>query len=114
MCPVTQRRPKGPDWPIDARWKADVLEEMRRRGLTQADVADRLGVSRPAVSYLLSSTKTWQSKLVPAVHELLGWPPPSSASSTDDLEQIRQLWSELTDEQKLLVANLAEQLARRK
>ncbi len=114
MRAVTQRRPTGPDWPLDATWKQSVIDELDRRGMNQRDLARILGVTPAAVSYLLSPTKTWQSKLVPAVHEALGWPPPTAPSSTDDLEDIRRLWSELSAEQRLLVQNLAEQLTRKK
>lgn len=116
MRAVTQRRPVGPDWPIDKDWKEAVLDEMKARGWTQAEMARHVGVTPASISYLLSPTKTWQSKLVPAVHAALGWPPPMTTVSVgeDDLADIRRLWTELTREQKLLVTNLAEQLTRKK
>lgn len=116
MRAVTQRRPVGPDWPIDKDWKEAVLDEMRARGWSQAELARHVGVTPASISYLLSPSKTWQSKLVPAVHAVFGWPPPASTVTVgdDDLSTIRQLWSALTPEQKLLVTNLAEQLTKKK
>ncbi len=91
-----------------------MANEIVRRGWNQTKLALKVGVSRSSISYLLSEEQTWASRLVPAVHEALGWPPPERASPTDDMAEIRRLWPELTPEQRALVQSLAAQLAQKK
>lgn len=68
---MVERKRRGPSYPAPPEWKQKVSDELRRRGLNKADLAELIGVSRAAVSDLLG--KLEYSRLVPAVDKAL-WP----------------------------------------
>jgi hypothetical protein len=54
---------------------------------------------------ILLGPKTKQSRLVPEVHRVFGWPAPVAGEIVDD--ELRSLWAELTEEQRAVVLGLA-------
>jgi hypothetical protein len=70
-----QPRPRGAWWPVDDGWKRDTKAAMKTAGLSQSELARRIGCNRGGVSVLFKSA-TKMSRLVGAIHEALGRPPP--------------------------------------
>lgn len=105
-----QSRPKGPNWPVDEAWKKGVRADMKKAGISSAEMARRLGCDPSAIS-VLWQTKTKQSRLVPGIHRELGRPPPTTVAAQDELlRRINNRWPSLTKEQRALVDDLVEQL----
>lgn len=76
-----QPRPRGPFWPVDAVWKVSIRAAMERAGLSQAELARRIGCAQSALN-LLWQPQTSQSRLVPAIHQVLNLVPPSTSAVT--------------------------------
>lgn len=110
---MTQRRPDGPFWPTSDAWKGAVEAELATRHWSRADLArviSRLDdeVERMSISNLLGPDSI-QSRLVPRVHEALGWPPPPAPEEAAALaREIREYVGDLTDEQRAAVHAVAE------
>jgi hypothetical protein len=61
---------------------------------------------------VLFKSATKMSRLVGAIHEALGRPPPTSLSAfNEDLKGVNAVWPSLTKEQQRMLATLAEHLA---
>lgn len=105
-----QTRPGGPAWPVDDEWKRETKSDMRKAGITPAELARRIGCTESALTVLFRP-ETKQSRLVPKIHRELGRPPPSTITATDEiLRRINSRWPSLTRDQRVLVDNLVEQL----
>jgi len=105
-----QPRPSGPSWPVDEAWKRGVQADMKRAGISPAEMARRIGCT-PGALTVLWRPRTRESRLVPAIHRELGRPPPSTVTSTDEiLRRINARWSSLSKEQRNLVDQLVDQL----
>lgn len=73
-----QPRPSGPYFQIGDGWKADIKALLESRGMSQAELARRIGAS-PGSIVLIFKDDTVQSRLVPAIHKALDLDPPGSA-----------------------------------
>lgn len=110
-----QSRPRGRFSPVDAAWKSEVQALLRRRGISQAELARRIGAS-PGSIVLLFKPDTVQSRLVLAVHRVLGLEPPADAttiSERDDAKRrLDRIWSDFTDEDRAALLAVAERFRR--
>ena len=98
-------------WPVDDVWKATVRADMQRTGVSQAEMARRIGCKQSALTVLFRP-ETKQSRLVPLIHRELGRPAPSTVAAPDEvLRRINRLWSSLSKEARVLIDNLVVQLA---
>lgn len=70
-----QPRPSGPYFRIDSEWKDGIRKAIDRADISQAELARRIGAS-PGSIVLLFKEETMQSRLVPAIHQVLGLDPP--------------------------------------
>jgi len=110
-----QRRPSGPMWTVDKAWKDDVRALMKRRGISQAELARTLKVS-PGSLTLLFKPETKQSRLVPAIHRALGLTTPTT-TRVDEHDQLWQrleaIWRDLTPEQREILVSVGAQMIRK-
>lgn len=114
-----QRRPQGTFQTATAEWKRAVNERMAELDMSRADLAREIGTSPASVSLLLGSAGaplvTSSTKLMPAIHRALRWPPPRSSrgeSSVDELhEKLTQLWGDLDETERAVITMI---VARRK
>lgn len=106
-----QPRPRGTWWPVDEDWKRDTKADMKKAGVSQSELARRIGCNRGGVSVLFRPA-TRMSRLVGPIHEVLGRPPPAPLSAfNEDLHRLNDAWPALTKEQQGMLKTLAEQLA---
>lgn len=63
----------GPAYPIDDEWREALTIRIRELGWTHDDLADKVGVSRGAISHLIK--RGIQSSLVPKIERAVGWDP---------------------------------------
>jgi len=102
-------------WTVDDQWKRDVLEVMKKKGITRADLARLIGVGAPSLT-LLFKAETRQTRLKPAIHKALGLipPAPTPAVERDDaVTRLLRIWKELSDEQREHLLKTGELLARK-
>lgn len=105
-----QSRPSGPPYPVDEAWKRGVQADMKRAGISSAEMARRIKCS-PGALTVLWRPRTRVSRLVPAIHRELGRPAPTTVTSHDEiLRRINARWASLTEEQRAIVDALVEQL----
>jgi len=105
-----QSRPSGPSWPVDDAWKRGVQADMRKEGISSAEMSRRIGCT-PGALTVLWRPETRESRLVPAIHRELGRPPPAMAITADEiLRRINARWPSLSKEQRTLVDQLVDQL----
>jgi hypothetical protein len=106
-----QTRTRGPGWPISEAWKRRVKADMKARGITKAELARRIPCAEGSLTVLFRP-KTRQSRLVPAIHQVLHWLRPTTVSSSDELwQRIDEMWPLLTREERELVLSLVDKLA---
>lgn len=102
-----QTRPQGPYFAVDTVWQADIRALLEKRGISQAELARRIGAS-PGSIVLLFKPSTVQSRLVPAIHKVLGLDAPTTTtiSERDDAKRrLDRIWRDLsTEERELLIA----------
>jgi len=111
-----QPRPRGRFVSVDNVWKADIKALLERRGISQAELARRIGAS-PGSIVLLFKPETVQSRLVPAVHKVLGLEPPADATTIterdDAKRRLDRIWNEFNDEDRAALLAVAERFQRR-
>lgn len=67
---MTGSRPKGPYVPVDDEWRSRVGDALEDLGWSQADLADKVGVTPGAISQLLTGeSKT--SRVATKINEVL-------------------------------------------
>lgn len=112
-----QRRPHGPFYIVDNVWKSDVQNLLKKRGISQAELARRISAS-PGSIVLLFKPETVQSRLVPAIHKVLGLDPPidgATISQRDDAKRrLDRVWNDLSDEDRSLLLTIAERYKRQR
>ena len=102
-------------WTVDKEWKDDVRALMKRKGISQADLARTLKVS-PGSLTLLFKPDTKQSRLVPAIHRALGLTTPvtTRVDERDELRQrLKRIWRDLTPEQREILLTVGAQMKRK-
>ena len=87
---------KGQAFPIDDKWKSGVIAEMETRGVSNADLARVLKVSRSVITEMFKPV-TGQSTLVPGIHAFFGWPPPRIVIPSKDSDELAYLFANLSD-----------------
>jgi hypothetical protein len=112
----TRPPPRGAAHPIDAVWRARVDERLAELGMNRSDLARKIGASTAAVAILMGP-RTKQSRLVPAIHRVLGWrlpsPSPESDVQSDDLRRWEKLYYELDETGRNLVMALADKIVKK-
>lgn len=81
-----QRRPEGPRLPCPNHWKLKVLDELERRGQTQAWLTAELEASEGGISGMLKPVEDGGYKTSAYVRptcELFGWALPASDERRD-------------------------------
>lgn len=109
-----QTRPQGPYFTVDAVWKSDIRALMEKRGISQAELARRIGASPGSIVLLFKNT-TVQSRLVPAIHKALGLDAPTTTTISDRDDARRRLdriWRDLTNEERELLIAVGARLHR--
>ncbi len=106
-----QRRPRDGYLPVDDPWKVAVHALLEKRGISQAELARKIGASPGSIT-LLFKPETYQSRLVRAVHKFLDLgPPPEAATITerdDAKRRLDRIWADLTPEDRGVLLGLAE------
>lgn len=102
-------------WHVSAEWKHQALEAMKAESISRAELARRVGVSDAAITQLFS-TRTKQSRLVPAIHAVLGWTPPvqSGGEIDSELAELIDLWGRMDDKARKAILGTAGVLAKPK
>lgn len=112
-----QPRPHGRFYPVDNVWKADIKALLERRDLSQAELARRIGAS-PGSIVLLFKPETVQSRLVPAIHRVLGLGPPIDAPTISERDEAKRrldrIWHEFSEEDRAALLAVAERFQRRR
>ena len=90
---------------MTAAWKKLVVATLKAKGLTRADLAEAIGVSRGAITQMLSPSQP-SSALVPAVCAYLGIQAPII---TDD-DEFADILRDLRPEQRRVLLDVARQL----
>lgn len=105
-------------FPVDKAWQDDIRALLKRRGISQAELARRIGASPGSIT-LLFKPDTDQSRLVPAIHRCLELtPPPDNTAVAERSEQTEQrrewdkILRELTKEQRELLLGIGRQMRR--
>lgn len=101
-------------WAVDDAWRDDIRALMKRKGISQADLARAASVMPSAIT-LIFKPETMQSRLVPAIHKVLGLPPPTTTVVLERDEarvRLEKIWRELTPEQRELLLSLGAQMHR--
>lgn len=122
LAHVTQTRPKGESWPIDAAWKKEIkrLLELSRegypQGISRAELARVCGVTPSAIT-IMFQPKTKSTRLKAKIHKLLGLAPPTStppAKQDDLMRRLQRAMNSLKDdeEKRLHIVTTAEMLAK--
>lgn len=110
-----QPRPRGRYVSVDDVWKADIRALLEKKGVSQAELARRIGAS-PGSIVLLFKPQTVQSRLVPAIHKVLGLDPPAEATSIaerdDAKRRLDRIWSDFTPEDRAALLAVAERFQR--
>lgn len=103
---------RGQTWPVNNSWRQAVDGELTKRKWSRAQLGRAVGSTGQAISMLLTPNLVQSSRLVPRVHAVFGWPPPV-AGRIDADDEIGALWSDLSDEQRRLVLELARAIKNR-
>jgi hypothetical protein len=109
-----QTRPRSNYVTVDEAWKSDIKALMAQRGISQAELARRIRCA-PASITLLFKPATDQSRLVPAIHKVLGLDPPSGAtiSQRDDAKRrLDSIWDSLSTADREVLLTVASRFKR--
>ena len=71
-----QPRPSGPFFQVGAAWKPELRAALARKGISQAELARRIGASPGSIVLILKDT-TVQTRLAPAINKALDLAPPA-------------------------------------
>lgn len=110
---VRQRRPTGPAFPVDKDWKDDVRAAMKKQGISQGDLAARIGVTTSALTVLFRPV-TKQTRLKPAIHRALGLLAPDASpviEKDEAFSRLMRVWPHLSEEQRKLLLATSEVFA---
>lgn len=111
-----QRRPEGPARAVSAQWKSDRLADMKRLGVSKAELSRRCHVTTATITNLFKDDSI-QSRIVDAVHAALGLPPPreaaAAAGTAEFLSKMEQLSPSITEADQELVLAFATRMSRK-
>ena len=79
----TTRKPRNPEEELIARTTESILEAMRRKGVTKAELARRLGTTNAYITQLLSGDRNLTLRTIAAVAEALNVSPRLSLLEND-------------------------------
>src|SRR4051812_8915558 len=101
-------------WPTPIEWKDAVSKRMEELGISRAELSRRCKVSDAAIS-ILFKPDTETSRLVPAIHRALGWPPPAMLPVWLDAQRahLEAVWPNLSDDDRRLLVDTAIKFALR-
>lgn len=74
-------RKRGHGYPVKPAWQEDVRAEIKKRGMTEKDLAKLVGCAQSTMNDTLNKPNANNSSLVPKIHEALGWAPPPDPQS---------------------------------
>lgn len=111
-----QKRPRGRFVSVDDVWKSGIKALIEKRGISQAELARRIGAS-PGSIVLLFKPETDQSRLVAPIHKVLGLdPPPESATvaERDDAKRrLDRIWDDMAEDDRAALLSVAERFRRK-
>src|SRR5262249_40760105 len=117
MDPLMSRqpRPRGRFYSVDSVWKAQVQTLLKKKGISQAELARRISAS-PGSIVLLFKPETIQSRLVPAIHKVLQLEPPIDGATISERDEAKRrldrIWHEFSDEDRAALLAIAERFQR--
>lgn len=96
---VPKRPPKPVVYPVTDQWRRDVVKRMQDIGVTQAELARRIGCKEPTLTLLFRPGGTQKTKLMADIHEVLKLPPPAPPDATPPVaaEPVDPVIEELVD-----------------
>lgn len=103
-----QVHPTGPLDTVDDSWKSDVRAEMKKRGWTQRDLAEKIPVSPASITNMFKPGPR-QIRFKRRIEELCGWV--SNARIEAVLRRVASKFPRLSVEQAELVDQLVDSLA---
>lgn len=104
------------EWPVEREDKIWALNRLHEKRMTRAALAREVGMTRQNMYLLLDPDGgAKRSALWPRIVEVLGGTPPSGIPAVLDerLREIQLRWNELTEQDKILIEELARRLSRR-
>jgi transcriptional regulator with XRE-family HTH domain len=109
-----QIHPTGDLITVDDAFKDRVRQELRERGWSQADLAEKISASPGGITGLLKPG-TSQTRLYFRIIKLFGWADtsgPAGVTPLDDtLKRVTRKWPALTDADREIVRALVDSLA---
>lgn len=104
---MTRRR--GRSYPVDDDWRSRVIERMGQLGMSRAELARAVGCSPSVITEILNGSAN-ESPSIPAIHDALGWTPPSPLRLSEDVEELLAVWRQLDDADRLRLLERAASL----
>lgn len=109
-----QVHPTGERFTVDDAFKDRVRAELKARGWSQADLAEKISAVPASVTNLLKPGRS-QSRLVPRVLKAFGWVdttgPVVAVELDDALKRVQRSWGGLSEKDKQIALALVESLA---
>lgn len=66
----------GHGYPVKSTWQEDVKSHLSKLGITEKDLAKKIGCAQSTMHDTLNNPEARNSTLVPAIHAAIGWDPP--------------------------------------
>lgn len=110
MLRTLMTRRSGQAYPVDDAWRQLVRDRMKRKNMSQADLARAAHCSPAAISELLGG-KSHESPLVPDIHMALEMTPPRMAVLSLDAEELLTYWDKLDPARRQRLLERAAMLA---
>lgn len=110
---LRQTRPKGRYVAVDSAWKTQIRAILEKRKISQAELARQIKAS-PGSIVLLFKPETVQSRLVPAIHQVLGLDPPEDGTTISQRDEAKRrldrIWNDLDDEDRNALLAIAARI----
>lgn len=112
-----QRRPRERYYSVDDAWRADIKALLEKRGISQAELARRIGCSPGAIT-LIFKPATVQSRLVRLIHKVLELQPPPEAATiserNDGKRRLDRIWDAIAPEDRDALLMVAERFQQKR
>jgi lambda repressor-like predicted transcriptional regulator len=86
---------------VKPAWQEDVVKAIGRLGITEKDLAKKIGCAQSTLHATLHSPAARHSSLVPAIHSAIGWDPPPDPQSpplpSADALEMAQMYDRLPE-----------------